>query len=74
MTDDTASKKSIETPVDHWVTSQSLLERARDKDADAWQRIVDLYATLVIHWCRRTPLASDDIDDLVQDIFLSVSR
>ena len=74
MTDDTASKKSIETPVDHWVTSQSLLERARDKDADAWQRIVDLYAPLVIHWCRRTPLASDDIDDLVQDIFLSVSR
>jgi RNA polymerase sigma-70 factor (ECF subfamily) len=74
MNDDTRPTTSSETPVDHWSTSPSLLQRARDKDSDAWQRIVQLYAPLVVHWCRKATLPASDIDDVVQDIFLSVSR
>lgn len=56
------------------VTSPSLLVRACDKDADAWRRIVKLYAPLVSHWCRQAGLSKDDEDDVVQDIFLSVAK
>jgi len=65
---------SSDSPTDQWATSLSLLERARDKDDAAWRNIVHLYSPLVIHWCRQTPLSPGDIDDVVQDIFLSVSR
>src|SRR2546421_498298 len=33
-------------------TSLTLLERARGRDADAWARLVGLYAPLVDAWCR----------------------
>lgn len=65
---------SSDSPNDQWVTSPSLLERARNQDGAAWQKIVRLYAPLVVYWCRRTPLPPNDIDDVVQDVFLSVSR
>lgn len=35
---------------------------------------MQLYAPLVVHWCRRSGLKSDDVDDVVQDIFVSVSK
>lgn len=55
-------------------TSPSLLERAKHRDADAWRRIVLLYGPLVDHWCQQASIPQDDIDDVVQDIFLSVSK
>ncbi len=48
--------------------------RACRKDAEAWRRIVHLYAPLVDHWCRQAALSNDDTDDVVQDIFLSVAK
>lgn len=57
-----------------FATSPSLLERARGNDADAWKRIVHLYGPLVDHWCRRASLSRDDSDEVVQDIFLSVTK
>jgi len=65
---------SSDSPNHQWATSPSLLERARNQDDVAWQKIVRLYAPLVVYWCRQTPLPLDDIDDVVQDVFLSVSR
>src|SRR5262245_51753939 len=50
-------------------TSRSLLERARDRDPAAWQRLVSLYEPLVRHWCRRGGVPAQDIDDVAQEVF-----
>jgi RNA polymerase sigma-70 factor, ECF subfamily len=50
-------------------TSRSLLQRARDGQPDAWQRLATLYELLVRSWCRRGGVATQDIDDVVQDVF-----
>lgn len=55
-------------------TSQSLLLRLRDRDADAWARCVRLYAPLVARWCRGKRLAGSDLDDVTQDVFVSVYK
>lgn len=55
-------------------TSISLLERARDRQQDAWHRLVELYGPLVYHWCRRCQLASEDAADVFQEVFQAVAR
>jgi RNA polymerase sigma-70 factor (ECF subfamily) len=46
-----------------------LLQRARAKESEAWQRLVVLYQPLVRHWCRRGGVAAQDQDDVVQEVF-----
>ena len=55
-------------------TSRSLLLRVRDNDQDAWRRLVNLYSPLVSCWFRKWGAASDDVPDLLQDVFGAVSR
>jgi RNA polymerase sigma-70 factor (ECF subfamily) len=55
-------------------TSPSLLARARNHDPAAWERMVDLYAPLVYHWCRRAGLSAEDTADVFQEVFRSVSE
>src|SRR5262245_15327662 len=54
-------------------TSRSLLERARANDARAWERLVGLYAPLVLHWCRRGGLGEADAADVFQEVFQAVA-
>lgn len=54
-------------------TSLSLLERAQNDDAEAWNRLVQLYAPLVYHWCRAWGLEPSAAEDVGQDVFLSVA-
>ncbi len=46
----------------------------RDNDQDAWRRLVNLYSPLVGHWFRQWGAAPDDVPDLLQEVFSSVSR
>jgi len=47
----------------------------RDRtDAEAWQRLVDLYTPLLTGWLRRHALQVSDVDDLVQDVLTAVVR
>ena len=55
-------------------TSASLLARARDADAGAWARLVDLYTPLVRGWLARVGVRADDGDDLVQEVLAVVVR
>ena len=55
-------------------TSRSLLVRARDQDSEAWNRLVELYAPLVVHWCRKLDVPEHDLSDVVQDVFEAVAR
>jgi RNA polymerase sigma-70 factor (ECF subfamily) len=54
-------------------TSRSLLERIRAGDAVAWERLVALYAPLVVHWCRRSGLREEDAADVFQEVFQAVA-
>jgi RNA polymerase sigma-70 factor (ECF subfamily) len=57
-------------------TSFSLLERlCRPGDNESWQRLVDLYTPLLQSWLRRyAVLEPADVDDLVQEVLLTVSQ
>lgn len=55
-------------------TSISLLMRAQLRDDVAWSRLVRLYAPLVYHWCKQGGVRNDDLDDVVQEIFITVAR
>jgi RNA polymerase sigma-70 factor (ECF subfamily) len=54
-------------------TSKSLLGRAREGNASAWDQLSALYAPLVYHWCRLRGLGEADSADVVQDVFQSVA-
>ena len=55
-------------------TPRSLIDRARKADPAAWTAFVDLYAPLVLRWCRRWHLQENDAADILQDVFVAVSR
>jgi RNA polymerase sigma-70 factor (ECF subfamily) len=54
-------------------TSPSVLERARAGDAQAWERLVALYAPLVLQWCRGWELREHDAADVFQEVFQAVA-
>ncbi len=54
-------------------TSTSLLGRACEGEAVAWQQIVQVYGPLVYNWARRTGLKPVDAADVTQDTFTTVS-
>jgi RNA polymerase sigma-70 factor (ECF subfamily) len=54
-------------------TSRSLLEGARANDPAAWERLVALYAPLVLCWCRRSGLRGEDAADVFQEVFQAVA-
>jgi len=51
----------------------TLLERIRDKDEEAWRRLLHLYAPLVINWCSRRGVHGQDADDVSQEVFQAVA-
>jgi RNA polymerase sigma-70 factor (ECF subfamily) len=55
-------------------TSLSLLGRVRLNQPEAWERLVDLYAPLVYHWCRRSGLGPEDTADVFQEVFRAVAE
>ena len=54
-------------------TSRSLLRRAREHDAVAWEKLTAVYSPLVYQWCRRAGLQASDAADVAQEAFRSVA-
>ena len=54
-------------------TSSSLLARVRQRDADAWSRLSELYGPIVYGWARHSGLQASDAADIVQDVFGAVA-
>lgn len=54
-------------------THRSLLDKARARDQAAWERMVALYAPLVLSWCRGWGLKAEDSADVFQDVFQAVA-
>lgn len=57
-------------------TSHSLLDQLRQPSAtDAWNRLIALYTPLLETWLRRRAiLPPDDVEDLIQEVLLTVSQ
>src|SRR5215469_127304 len=55
-------------------TRHSLLLRAQSGDEDAWKDMTDLYRPLILGWCTRQGVPAADLEDLAQDILLSVVK
>jgi RNA polymerase sigma-70 factor (ECF subfamily) len=55
-------------------TSSSLVARIRDKEPEAWTRLVQLYSPLVYRWCQRYGLQEADMADVGQDVFRTVAQ
>jgi RNA polymerase sigma-70 factor (ECF subfamily) len=56
-------------------TPFSLLDRLRQPDAQAaWDRFVQLYTPLLLHWARRLGQNEVDAADLVQEVFVILVR
>src|SRR5260370_28913356 len=53
-------------------TSRSLLARVQADEPSAWDRLVTLYAPLVLHWCRCKGLQDQDAADVFQEVFQPV--
>jgi RNA polymerase sigma-70 factor (ECF subfamily) len=50
------------------------LLRVKSRQAEAWQRLVQLYGPLVYQWCRRSSLQADDAADVGQEVFVAVAN
>lgn len=55
-------------------TPRGMIDQARTADPAAWASLVDLYAPLVLRWCRQSRLQDPDAADILQDVFLAVSK
>ena len=55
-------------------TSLTLLARVKANDAQAWQRLADIYGPFVYRWCRKSGFQAADAADIVQDVFCSVAH
>jgi RNA polymerase sigma-70 factor (ECF subfamily) len=54
-------------------TSLSLLERARRREPQAWERLVEVYRPLVAFWCGRGGLRGPDAEDVCQEVFAAAA-
>jgi RNA polymerase sigma-70 factor (ECF subfamily) len=59
--------------VDDKTTSLTLLGRVRNRDDEAWRRLVFLYAPLVLRWCSYWGVRDQDADDVQQEVFQAIS-
>lgn len=55
-------------------TRQSLLLRAQTGETGAWKDLVDLYRPLIIGWLNRQGVPARDLEDLSQEVLLSVVK
>jgi RNA polymerase sigma factor (sigma-70 family) len=55
-------------------TRQSLLLRAQTGEANAWKDLTELYRPLIIGWLNRQGVPARDLEDLSQDVLLSVVK
>jgi RNA polymerase sigma-70 factor, ECF subfamily len=55
-------------------THPSLLVRARGGDDIAWEDLFRVYRPLIVGWLRHQAIPASDLDDLVQEILMTVVR
>ena len=56
------------------VTNQSLLVRAQAGQEAAWTQVAELYRPMIQTWLARSSIAAHDLDDLTQDVLVTLVR
>jgi RNA polymerase sigma-70 factor (ECF subfamily) len=54
-------------------TSRTLLQRVRNREEEAWRRLLHLYGPLVARWCSHKGVRGQDADDVQQEVFRAVA-
>jgi RNA polymerase sigma-70 factor, ECF subfamily len=55
------------------VASDSLLQRVKAREPEAWERLVDLYGPQIYQWCRTSGLQAEDAADIGQEVFVAIA-
>lgn len=63
---------SIDRSVQSFTTS--LVLRASRGEAEAWWRLERTYRRLVCWWCAKGQIPSQDVDDVVQEVFVALAQ
>ncbi len=50
------------------LTSLSLIQRATNADAQAWERLCRIYSPLVLEWVIKARVGREDSADVVQEV------
>ena len=61
-------------PAESPSTSTSLVNQAREGGQSAWYRLVETYTPVIKHWCGRYGVRGADAEDVVQNVFVTVSK
>lgn len=56
------------------MTSTTLIRGIQWRRSEAWERLVHLYGPMIFRWARKAGLPTQDAADIVQDVFLAVSK
>ncbi|MFO0868881.1 MAG: sigma-70 family RNA polymerase sigma factor [Pirellulales bacterium] len=55
-------------------TSSNLIRRVKEREAEAWRQLVQIYGPLVVRWCLRRNMQEADAADVAQEVFQIVAR
>ncbi len=55
-------------------TRISIVDGIRSNERDGWSNFVDAYAPLILAFCRRQHLQPSDAEDVVQEVFIAVTK
>lgn len=55
-------------------TSSWMLQQSAEGEQDAWRKLTSVYGPVVYRWVRGLGVRSDDIPDVVQEVFLALYR
>jgi RNA polymerase sigma-70 factor (ECF subfamily) len=65
---------SGERRTDPGSVSTTFLDRLRQQDTEAWQRLDYLFRPVVLNWCLRAKLSEADAQDVCQEVFRAVVK
>jgi len=54
--------------------STTLLSRVKEMQPEAWACLVNIYSPIVYRWARTSGLSEQDSADVVQDVFVAITR
>ena len=59
----------------HGSTDSQLIRSVQAQDSEGWRQLVRVYNSLVRYWIHgRVRLREEDVEDLLQDVFLTIAR
>lgn len=55
-------------------TNIKLISKLKNNYPESWEELLNTYAPLVYHWCRRSGFSPEDASDISQEVFTSIHK